>query len=67
MQLQHEHAMVKREGGIDWGSIPDMAIRGVPLQNTTIKQALGTSHMCSLIATRAFAGGSTQAVPAPPP
>jgi hypothetical protein len=29
-------------GGIDWGSITDMAIRGVPLQNTTIKQALGT-------------------------
>ncbi len=54
-------------GGIDWGSIADMAIRGVPLQNTTIKQALGTLHMCYLIVTRSFVGGSTQAVPAPPP
>ena len=54
-------------GGIDWGSIADMAIRGVPLQNTTIKQALGTLHMCSLIATRAFAGWKHTSCACPPP
>ena len=30
-------------GGIDWGSIMDMAIRGVPLQNTTINKKQAAS------------------------
>ena len=54
-------------GGIDWGSIADMAIRGVPLQNTTIKQALGTSRMCSLIATRALLRVEARELCLPPP